>query len=145
MLNMRKVHVKRFTYPNVKEQDTGNYSIITKGREQVCKKCARCCKQFRWYIDESMALRAMYLDAENVWVEEHQLGNRYVYVLVIDAPCQFLKQKEDGTYYCELYKTTLRPWDCKMYPDNIPVHLWEIEQNYCPLVREALKKIRSKR
>ncbi|MCD6255136.1 MAG: hypothetical protein J7J44_02565 [Deltaproteobacteria bacterium] len=82
---MRKVHVKRFTYPNVKEQDTGNYSIITKGREQVCKKCARCCKQFRWYIDESMALRAMYLDVKNVWVEEHQLGNRYVYVLVIDV------------------------------------------------------------
>ena len=140
MVDTSNLNVRRIYHS--KDEEKKNLSFLTRGKEKICMHCAKCCKQFRWYIDESMALRLMFLDVDNIIIEEHIVGDNRVYIMVIDAPCKFLKQRKDGSYYCEIYGANFRPWDCRMYPDNIPVHLWDIEKDFCPVLKDVVDKIR---
>ena len=119
---------------------TNQSKIATK---EICQKCARCCKEFNYIVDEDSARRFIMLDTDRIEVKEIKANNDNTYYSVkFKYPCRKLKVK-DGNYYCSIYdyKALPRPHMCEEYPDNIPLALFDYEKDYCPALKEWIELI----
>jgi len=101
---------------------------------EICQKCAKCCRQFRWYVNKGFkdeALRLSWLNTELIEIKERK---DYIQV-IINKPCVMLEKKH-GKYYCKKHGE-IRPDACKIYPDNM-LHIKE-EWAFCPILKNVVK------
>ena len=122
-----------------------NKSILAEGKSDICKRCAKCCKEY-WFFtyDPDEAMRWFCLDSDKIEVKRYEIGKTEIFKIRVKIPCKFLKQDENGNYYCLIYGEKWRPWVCRIYPDNLTLSLMKIDAEDCPIVREFLKKCLSK-
>jgi Fe-S-cluster containining protein len=113
---------------------TNQSRIATK---EICEKCAGCCKEFNYIVDEDSAKRFIMLDTDKIEVKEIRANSDNIYYSVkFKYPCRKLKVK-DGKYYCSIYDGELpRPHMCEEYPDNTPLALLDYEKEKCPALKE---------
>jgi len=107
---------------------------------ETCQACGECCKQYWWVErDPDVAFRFVNLKGVKVWVEERQANNQTFWLVTIDHPCKWLKEK-DGKFYCDIYSQ--RPDMCEAFPDNVPLSYFEALQDKCPVMEKTLERLK---
>jgi Fe-S-cluster containining protein len=105
-------------------------SLLAKGKSGLCKKCAKCCKEFvisNW--DNGALERFKLLGWNKIYVDSY--GNVH-----IKKVCSQLVSR-NGVYSCKIHNQLNRPLLCRLYPDNVPVCDWVREKDNCPIIKEA--------